>query len=186
MRKHHAPIRVPLFVAGFILWALGAQAATLEKLSLDDLIQKSTAIVECKVLSSYTGLRGRVVYTYYRISVTSQLKGAGISQADVATPGGVMNGVQQIFPGSPSLAIGQTYVLFLWTSPSHLTQIIGLSQGLFSLSSDAAGELIVKKAASAEAMIDPRTGQSVKDHMIEMPLTRLKAQVTRVLAGVAQ
>jgi hypothetical protein len=173
-----------------LLWlavpALVAQAATLEQLTLDEMIQKSTAVVQGHAVNSYTAVRGRVIYTCYRFAVSSQSKGASASEIDVATPGGAANGVQQIFPGAPTLAIGQNYLLFLWTSPSKLTQIIGLSQGLFSVTVNAAGQAIVVKAPSAEAMIDMRTGQAVQDQAIRMPLAELKARIRRVLGGAAQ
>ena len=51
-------------------------------------------------------------------------------------PGGVVNGIRQSVTGAPELKPGQEYVLFLWTSRSGLTQVIGLSQGLFKVSEE--------------------------------------------------
>ena len=50
--------------------------------------------------------------------------------------GGVAGGIRQSVSGAPELKPGQEYVLFLWTSRSGLTQVIGLSQGLFQLSEE--------------------------------------------------
>jgi len=39
------------------------RSATLERLTRDDLIAKSTAIVRGKVISSYASFRGPIIYT---------------------------------------------------------------------------------------------------------------------------
>jgi hypothetical protein len=53
--------------------ALGLPAlasATLEQLSLNDMVQKSTAIVRGTVAASHTEARGPISYTHYTIGVT--------------------------------------------------------------------------------------------------------------------
>src|SRR6267378_8502474 len=45
------------------------QCATLERLSLDDMIVKSTAIVRGKVTATYAALSGPIVYTHYNLQV---------------------------------------------------------------------------------------------------------------------
>ena len=50
--------------------------------------------------------------------------------------------------GAPTLAAGQDYVLFLWTSKSGLTQVIGLSQGLFNVITNSQGQSIVSRGAA--------------------------------------
>ena len=42
--------------------------------------------------------------------------------------------------GAPTLRAGREYVLFLWTSRSGLTQLMGMSQGLFSVERTTAGD----------------------------------------------
>ncbi len=51
----------------------------------------------------------------------------------------MVNGVQQSFAGAPTLTAGQDYFLFLWTSKTGLTQVIGLSQGLFTVTTNSSG-----------------------------------------------
>jgi len=52
-------------------------AATLERLSLDDLTQKSSDIVRAKVVGSYADLRGSAIYTHWKIQVSERWKGSG-------------------------------------------------------------------------------------------------------------
>ncbi len=52
-----------------------AQAATLERLSLDEMIVKSTTIVRGTVTSTWTAYTGSVIYTHYKIQVSESFKG---------------------------------------------------------------------------------------------------------------
>ena len=163
---------------GFLLvLALGLQAATLEYLSLDDMAAKSTAIVRGRMVSTGTGARGSLIYTQYSIQVLERLKGPEASQVDVVVLGGTSQGLSQTFSGAPQLGVGVDYVLFLWTGPSGLTQIIGLSQGLFQLQKDDKGEWIATRAAASETMVDPKTGRLVNDQAIRLRLTDLRSRV---------
>lgn len=176
-------IRFALFplLAGFCL-----QAATLERLSLDQMIQQCTAIVRGQVVSSYAAAHGSLIYTHYGIQVTDRWKGPEAGTLDIVVPGGAAGGLRQSFSGAPVLAQGSEYVLFLWTGPSGLTHIIGLSQGLFSLKRDAGGETVAWRAATSEPMLDA-TGQMVRDQPQQLRLRDLRGRVARAQArGGAQ
>jgi len=88
----------------------------------------------------------------------------------------------QIFAGAPSLAPGQDYVLFLWTSKSGLMQIIGLSQGLFVVTTNASGQLMVARAAATERMVNA-SGAQVNDSNLQMLLSDLRSQIQKTLGG---
>ena len=158
------------------------QGSTLQQLSLNDMIQKSTLIVRGKAQFTYATARGSVIYSHYQVQVTQTYKGTAAKQLDVAVLGGVANGLRQSFAGAPTLAPGQDYVLFLWTSKTGLTEIIGLSQGLFSVTTNSAGQAMVVRAASTELMLNP-AGKPVADSDINMPLSNLQAQIQSVLSG---
>src|SRR5436305_11139949 len=51
------------------------QSATLERLSLDDMIAKSTVIVRGKVTSAYAAASGPIIYPNYTVQVSQRLKG---------------------------------------------------------------------------------------------------------------
>jgi hypothetical protein len=156
-------------------------AATLSKLSLDDMIAQSTAIARVRISSSYTAWRGPVIYTYYKAQPLERWKGTGDGPIEVALPGGTVSGSRQDYPGTPQLTDGKEYLIFLWTSRSGLTQIIGLTQGLFDLSQDASGVLTAVRAASSNSLLDPQTGQTVKDHAIRMQLSDLTTRIKTTL-----
>jgi hypothetical protein len=152
-------------------------AATLEKLSLDEMAQKSTAIVRGRVLGSYTAQRGSIIYTHYRVQVAETWKGAGAAELDVVVPGGAIRGLRQTFAGAPTLAPNAEYVLFLWTGASGLTRVIGLTQGIFTVAKGANGETVAVRPAATETMIDPATGRSVKDEAVTLRVADLHQRV---------
>jgi hypothetical protein len=158
------------------------QGSTLQQLSLDDLIRKSTAIIRGNAQQSYTEFRGSIIYTHYNVTVTRTLKGTPAKQFDLAVPGGLSQGMRQAFAGAPGLLNGQDYVLFLWTSKTGLTQVIGLSQGLFVVSMSLSGQALVTRAAASETMLNA-SGQLVADSDIQMTLGELAARIQSVLNG---
>jgi len=156
--------------------------STLLQLSLNDMILKSTTIVRATVEASYSDVRGSVIYTHYQVQVSKSYKGAAVSSLDLAVPGGALNGAQQSVAGAPALTAGQDYFMFLWTSKNGLTQIIGLSQGLFQVISNSSGQLIVSRAGASERMLNS-SGQIITDLNIQMPLFQMVNRIQNVLAG---
>jgi hypothetical protein len=159
-----------------ILTILPAWGTTLQKLTLDDLITQSTAIVRVKVTGSSATLRGRDIYTNYEFQVLETLKGA--PQNSVAVPGGVAGGLRQMVAGAPSLSFGGQYVIFMWTSRSGLTQVIGLSQGLFSVMDDSSGNPVLVRPAATGQMVD-KTGNLVGDKAVTVSLSDLRAEIKK-------
>lgn len=159
-------------------------ASTLQHLNMKDMVQKSTMIVQGKVQPGTSAvLRGPLIYTHYQISVTTTYKGTPPGQyIDVAVPGGALNGMLQPVAGAPTLTAGQQYVFFLWTSKSGLTQVIGLSQGLFTVTTNAQGQTLVSRGA-ANALVLDASGNQVTDTGLQMPLAQLVSEIQSVLAG---
>ena len=164
-------------------WVLPLQCATLERLSLDDMITRSSSILRGKVTASWAAFSGSVIYTHYQIQVSEQFKGAGQTSVEVMTPGGTVKGLQQSFSGSPVLNRGDEFVFFLWTSPRGITWITGLTQGLFSVAGDAGTDRMATRAASRELMLDPDTSRPVKDTALIMKLSTLRSRIAATLAA---
>ena len=142
---------------------------------MSSMIRQSTAIVRARVVGSSAGHRGSDIYTSYRLDVLETLKASQTPPSEVAVPGGTVNGVRQTVAGAPKLVEGQEYVLFLWTSPSGLTQVIGLTQGVFTVIQSGA-EATVVRAASTEPMLGPG-GLPVKDQAVNLTLEALRQLV---------
>ncbi|HEY7389516.1 MAG TPA: hypothetical protein VH640_13465 [Bryobacteraceae bacterium] len=179
------PSNVRRFVCALVLTfcVLPLQSATLERLSLDNMIQKATAIVRATVTGSHVAQQGPLIYTHYTIHVTERFKGPAAASVDIVVPGGTLNNLRQSFAGTPSFRTGDDYVFFLWTGPSGLTHIIGLTQGLFAMSRPSSGNPVATRTASSEVMLDRATGHQVKDQTLVMNLSDLRSRIAKSLSG---
>lgn len=147
---------------------------------MNDLITQSTHIVRARVTGSRSAAMGKDIYTYYQLQVSDTLKQGAILPAEVAVPGGVYGNLRQIGIGSPVLTQGQEYVLFLWTSRSGMTQVIGLSQGMFSLKQDVSGNTVLNRPAIDDQMLD-KSGKPVTDTAVTMKWSDLRALIVKTL-----
>jgi hypothetical protein len=151
------------------------QCATLERLSLTDMIGKASAIERAKIVSSYAAAQGPVIYTHYKLQVSEKYKGVAISE--IVVPGGTANNVRQFFSGAPQFQPGDEFVFFLWTSNQGLTYVMGLTQGLFAVAPGGASDPTLTRASSNELMLDRRTARPVKDETLVMKLSDLRARI---------
>jgi hypothetical protein len=160
-----------------------ARATTLQQLSMDDMIRHSSGIVRAKVTGSSSALRGQNIYTYYHLQILETAK-SGANQAareiDVAVPGGTVNGMRQVAVGAPELTTGLQYVVFLWTSRSGLTQIIGLSQGLFLAVQDGSGKISLTRPAATDLMLD-KNGKAVSGQALGLQWSDLRTRIQQEL-----
>jgi hypothetical protein len=173
---------IAIFV--FFVWH-PASASTLQQLTLEDMAQKSTAIVRVKVNGSNGTRYGTDVFTVYRFETLETVKRPnGPPPIEVGVPGGFAGGMRQVVAGAPVLRAGQEYILFLWTGRSGLAQVIGMSQGLFAVDRTTAGDSIATRGMAGERMLDG-TGHAVRDEAVSMPWPELRAKIIRALKAGA-
>lgn len=160
-------------------------SATLEKLSVEEMAQKSTLIVRGRVTGCAGELKQSVIYTSCTVAVSERWKGQSGAQVRFVIPGGRASGLVQTFTGTPKMNDGGEYVLFLWAGRSGVNQVIGMSQGVFDLQKDAKGQLVVTRSATSERMVD-KTGAEVQDEPIRAGVVELRQRVRQALAAEAQ
>jgi hypothetical protein len=166
-----------LGVLGTALWA---PAATLQQLTLDQIGASASSVVHARIASASTAFSGAAIYTHYRLQILETLKGA--APAEFVLPGGVSGHYRQSFPGVPELSPGTEYVLFLWTSQrTGLTFPVGLSQGIFDVTAQSDGAILLTRPRIGEMMLDA-SGRPVAD---TPPRTMLGALRTRFSAARA-
>jgi len=165
---------------GVFALAVCLNATTLLQLSLDEMAQKSTGVVVGKITATHTAARGTSVYTFYTVQVIEQWKGVAVAQFDLAVAGGSVGARRQVVLGAPSLAVGGEYVIYYWTGPSGLTQLLGLSQGLFSILVDGTSNPLLVRPAAAETMLD-RNGNVVQDQTLSLRLADLRNGVKNAI-----
>ena len=169
-------LAISVFFAG-----LTANATTLQQLTVEEMAQKSTAIVRAKLTGS-NGIRyGTDVFTVYQFETLETVKRSnGTQPTEVGVPGGIAGGIRQVVAGAPVLRAGQEYILFLWTGRSGLAQVIGMSQGLFGVECTTAGDSIATRGMAGERMLDG-AGHLARDEAFSMPWPELRAKVIHAL-----
>lgn len=177
-------MRTSTFLLASVALLAPAGATTLLKMSMNDLITQSTSIVRAKITGTRTASTGRDIYTYYQLQVSDTLKKGAILPAEFAVPGGVYGNLRQIGIGSPVFTEGQEYVLFLWTSRSGMTQVIGLTQGMFNLKEDGSGAVVLNRPAIADQMLD-KSGKPVTDAPVTMKWSELREMIAKTLPKAA-
>ncbi len=168
------------FLLTFVLLAVALPGATLQKLSFEEMVSKATAIVRAKIGPATGRQHGALVYSHHKISILETWKGNLGTSADVVVPGGQVGRLQQTVAGAPILPAGDELVLFLWTSPSGLTHVIGLSQGVFQLERDAAGAVTLNRGPLAASLVTA-TGRPTSDDGMRMGLSEFHARVSSAL-----
>lgn len=155
-------------------------AATLERLTIEDMAQNATAVVRGQVGESHADRFGALVYTLHAVEVQEQWTGEAIADLEVAVPGGTYQGLTYRFGGTPELVPGTNYVLFLWTGPSGRTQIIGLSQGVFEIVESPDGPQVVRNPVGGTSFVAKSDGAD--EERIRMSLAKLATRVQAALA----
>lgn len=174
--------RLPFVLLAGLWVGAAAHAATLEKLTLDELIEKSTGIVRGVAGDARVDRRGPLLYTVYGFDVTESWKGPGAPAVQIALPGGRDGGREQRFGGVPELHAGQTYLLFLWTGPSGRTQITGLGQGVFRVVEDADGrQRVVRDPIDDVVFVPSPDGAPPDNDAVDMTLEAMDARIRKTL-----
>ncbi|WP_321474846.1 hypothetical protein [uncultured Paludibaculum sp.] len=161
-----------------LVLATGLGATTLERLTVDQMVEKSTSIIRGKIVSSSPVQRGSLIYTVYRMQVAEWVKGGtGSTTAEVYVPGGTVNGRRQSIAGAPSLNIGGDYVVFVWASRSGTPHIIGLSQGVLGVKMSAStAEAVLSRGPIEDAQVVDDQGQPTSDAGLKLSLSSLRSR----------
>ena len=153
--------------------AMCASATTLELLGFDGLIDKATQVVRGRIGSCEGAYRGSMIYTQCTVEILETLKGTPATETRVSVPGGRVGRIRQSIAGAPQFRVGSEYVLFLWTSPSGFTQVMGLSQGKFEVQGSGAAQTVGRAAVADVTMLDGM-GQPVQDAGVQMTVAHLR------------
>ena len=113
-RLRFAAVGVLIALVLVLSWPAAARATTLEKMTIEQMSQRATTIVEGTVLSTEVEQSSFGVRTAVRISVTDSLKGSGSAVQTVYVPGGTLaDGTQVVVDGMASFTSGQSCYVFV-------------------------------------------------------------------------
>jgi hypothetical protein len=126
-------------LSGFIFPAFLCAIDGIPQLSLEELVSHSDTIVEGQVVRTWTAMdsENRFIWTHYEIAVSSRMKGPAHSTVEVAEPGGTLNGVTLLAPGSTPYKIGEQVSVFLYRTPIGYLRTTNYGQGKFVIPDSA-------------------------------------------------
>jgi len=150
-------------------------ATTLERMTVETMVEKSTSIVRGTVIDTTTVQSGRMIYTVYKVKIAEMVKGAKPgATVEVYVPGGVYGREKLSIAGSPVLSAGSEYVVFLWLSPRGVNQVIGLGQGVFDVKTESGTKMLSR--GPVDATFVTSNGAPAEDHGMRLSLSSLRSK----------
>jgi len=151
MTRHGLRIAGAAVVLLANLMGIAAAAAGSGRMTLDQLADKSDAIVYARVigLHSHWDFGTRAIWTRTDLQILEAPKGNPGSLLSITEPGGILPGRGEIYPGIPQFRAGQEVVLFLYRAPGNRLRITGLLRGVYLVSADVASGVRVARPALA-------------------------------------
>ncbi len=118
-----------------------AHATTLVSADLGELSREAVAIARGRVVvvtGQWTDDH-RAIETMVSLQVDEYLKGSLGAVVQFRVPGGLLGRYRSIFVGAPAFAVDQQVVVFLGAQGPSVPHVLGLSQGVFRVVSNASG-----------------------------------------------
>jgi hypothetical protein len=159
-------------------------ATTVEKFTLEDLVQKSSRIVlgKCVSTDSRWNAENTLILTTSRFAVSESFKGSTNGFITVTTVGGTLDGITQTVSGMPEFAPDEEVLLFLEPFKGANWQPLGMSQGKFKISRNRlTGEAEVIHSLSGLQLYDPVTRTlSQQEKPSRAPLRQVLERIKRL------
>jgi hypothetical protein len=178
-------VRISCLAISLSLFAAIVSATTVVPVSVEQLTQESSVIVEGKAGESWSKWNSQhsLIFTYTRFQVTRTLKGQLPADIVVRQPGGSAEGYIQKIPGVRHWLNGEQAVLFLrpnQTADGSL-DVTGLMQGNFAVRKSATGETVVSNGVSGVSSYLVESHQVTSYQGTSMRLTDLEARVQKAV-----
>ena len=117
--------------------------------SFDELVQRADLVLVGTVSEVHSefaagGLDQNTIFSYVNFSDLQVVKGqAGSEPYVLRVPGGVVGRFAQDYPGIPAFQTGQRYVVFIRGNRHDFFPVVGITQGVFRILSNAQGQQVV-------------------------------------------
>jgi hypothetical protein len=137
-------MKMKVLVLATVLVGMGvaispARATTMVSMSMEQLIQAASDIVQARVVnqtSAWNATRTQIV-TITTLQVLQTLKGKAASIVQVRQLGGTVGNMTEFVPGDVSLRPQGEYVLFLEPAGDSDYHVVGMTQGSYPVYQDA-------------------------------------------------
>lgn len=138
------------------LLALPAEGTVARVVSFEEKVDAADAIVLGRIVATESAWdpTHRWILTRSTLQVEKALKGTPAPQVTLVTPGGTVGRVRQETVGIPSFAAGDEHVVFVRSTAAGPT-VAFFEQGLFDVTRDGRGAIMVQPASSEVLLVDP-------------------------------
>jgi len=155
-------------------------SGTIVERDLNDLMEKSCLVAEGTVIDSSESFQiksstGAIAnYTDYNFKISDQLRGeTEATEVTIRVQGGTVDEYTEIYEDSPSLEVGDTYLVFLYkpgrggafNTDGDYYYVLGLTQGIFTENSD--GDYISQSGVTVSTYELQKELTSVNDLSID-------------------
>jgi hypothetical protein len=140
MKKINLLSNKSLIIIMFLyLFINNAKATILEKLTTEQLTQKSSFIVVGIVTDiQYTKDQNTgLINTFVKIAVENYVKGSSDKkEIEVSFPGGVFDGKKIIIDGTPKFKLYERVMVFTYLNKKNQYRVVGWHQGKYTIEND--------------------------------------------------
>ena len=131
-----------------VIWMLclaGPSATVVLPADFTTVVSGSGVIVHGRVVRVESSLAGpqRAIESVVTVSVIQSLKGDTGATVSFRTPNGQVGRYRRVLVGAPEFAAGDEVIVFLQGRPPALPSVFGLNQGLYRVTRDAAGAMVM-------------------------------------------
>jgi hypothetical protein len=173
---------------GLLVTSAPARATTLRKMDLPELVSEADRVVHARAVDStvYWDPTGTQIYTDTSFEVLAEAKGQGPSTLVVSLLGGRIDPVEMREDGAPSFALGDEFVLFALNRPDGKMNVLGFTQGVMRVITDAGGDKIAVSEIPLGVSLLQGTGPQpslVKPSPMRAPLSTLLDDIRLMVSG---
>jgi hypothetical protein len=129
-------VRLLRVFLGVALAGCLSHATILKKLTMDEMVSQSSAVVHGRIVASRVEWNGShsAIVTVYTVQANRYLLGSLGSSFELVEPGGIIGNLVMSVTGAPHFALNEEVILFVWTDKVHgKHQAIGFEQGVYRL-----------------------------------------------------
>ncbi len=148
-------------------------------LNLADQVNSAGSIVHAKIISGQSRFEHGRIYSYYRLGVIENLKGAASGDIEIRVPGGVVGVVVYVVPGAPEFVARQEGVLFLRSEDAGAWELDGISSGVYTVAREQGGPGFVSTGSLQAGPVLAADGYLAK-LPARMPLADFKILIGRI------
>lgn len=179
------------FLTALVVFAgTRAGATVLVPIEFRELVTSAAVIVHGRVVDVHPEwVDGRrAVETLVTVDAAEYLKGDPSRQITFKVPGGQLGRYRTVFVGAPTFARGDEVILFLKADGSSMPFVVGLSQGVFRVVTDARSgrRLVTPPMVMARPGVDAEKVVRGDAARRQVPVETFRDTVRQVLTETAQ